>query len=60
MLLAATGDIIGYRDGRWEFNYNTANIHDEMMKLTDNKGIRALSIKNWMYSDDTVMHIATA
>jgi len=31
-----------------------------MMELTEQKGIGALNIKDWIYSDDTVMHIATA
>jgi hypothetical protein len=33
-----------------------------MMKLTKGKGVLGLNLdkKNWIYSDDTVMHIATA
>jgi ADP-ribosylglycohydrolase len=31
-----------------------------MMQLTNNQGIRALKMNDWIYSDDTVMHIATA
>ena len=31
MLLAAVGDAIGYKRGKWEFNYNGLAIHKEMM-----------------------------
>ena len=32
-----------------------------MMEITNNKGVKELTIDlKWIYSDDTVMHIATA
>ena len=61
MLLAAAGDAMGYKNGSWEFNFSSGLIHKEMMRITDNKGPLALKLGlDWRYSDDTVMHIATA
>ena len=61
MILAAVGDAIGYKNASWEFNTSSILIHQEMMALTNNKGPLALKISmDWKYSDDTVMHIATA
>lgn len=61
MVLAAVGDAMGYKNGSWEFNTSSILIHKEMMSLTQNKGPLALKIgMDWKYSDDTVMHIATA
>ena len=62
MLLAAVGDAIGYRQGVWQFNRNGVQIHEDMMNLTKQKGIKGLIVnyKQFPYSDDTVMHIATA
>ncbi len=62
MELAAVGDAIGYKKGAWEFNRNGNQIHEDMMRLTNNKGIMGLHVnpKDFPYSDDTVMHIATA
>ena len=61
MLLAATGDAMGYKNGSWEFNTSSNIIHQEMQQLTNQKGPLYLTIDmNWKYSDDTVMHIATA
>lgn len=61
MILAAVGDAIGYKNGSWEFNTSSQLIHKEMMTITQNKGPLALKIgMDWKYSDDTVMHIATA
>jgi ADP-ribosylarginine hydrolase len=61
MLLAAVGDAMGYKNGDWEFNTSSKIIHQQMMELTNNKGPLFLKIGfNWRYSDDTVMHIATA
>ena len=61
MILAAVGDAMGYHNGRWEFNMNGQSIHQEMMAMTNKKGPLELTIDlDWRYSDDTVMHIATA
>lgn len=62
MLLAAVGDAIGYRGGSWEFNYDGPYIHRDMMKITKQKGVLALQVEKeeFPYSDDTVMHVATA
>lgn len=61
MVLAAIGDAMGYKNGDWEFLTNGSIIHKQMMELTQNKGPLALKITmQWRYSDDTVMHIATA
>ena len=61
MILACVGDAMGYKNGDWEFLTNSKILHQKMMELTDNKGPLALNIDaGWKYSDDTVMHIATA
>lgn len=61
MVLAAVGDAMGYKNGDWQFLTNGSIIHQQMMKMTDNKGPLALKINmEWKYSDDTVMHMATA
>lgn len=62
MLLAAVGDALGYKNGQWEFNRSGLDIHTQMMQLTHQKGILKLRLdkKNFRYSDDTVMHFATA
>lgn len=61
MVLAAVGDAMGYKNGEWEFLMNSKILHEKMMNITNNKGPLALEINmNWKYSDDTVMHMATA
>ena len=61
MLLAAAGDAMGYKNGTWEFNYSSTLIHKDMMNITQGKGPLHLKLNlDWRYSDDTVMHIATA
>jgi ADP-ribosylarginine hydrolase len=61
MVLAAVGDAMGYKNGSWEFNTSSKLIHKEMMTITNGKGPLAIKIGlDWKYSDDTVMHIATA
>ena len=61
MVLAAVGDAMGYKNGDWEFLTSHKIIYNQMMEMTENKGPLALDITmDWRYSDDTVMHIATA
>ena len=63
MVLAAAGDAIGYRNGRWEFRLSTQAIHDELDALTGGRGMRGLVVTRrgeWLVSDDTVLHLATA
>ena len=61
MLLAAVGDAMGYKNSSWEFNFSSTLIHKEMMEITKGKGPLHLKLNlDWRYSDDTVMHIATA
>ncbi|XP_077304543.1 ADP-ribosylarginine hydrolase isoform X1 [Lithobates pipiens] len=57
MVLSGSGDALGYKDGSWEFSRSGTQIHEELAELG---GIKNIDVKNWMVSDDTVMHIATA
>lgn len=61
-ILSAVGDAIGYRRGNWEFCKSGRRIHNELLSMTENCGVVGLRIntRNWIVSDDTVMHIATA
>lgn len=64
----ALGDIIGYRNGIWEFNGDaelkdgavnydlTFNMIEEYVGLG---GILDLDISNWNYSDDTILYMTT-
>lgn len=60
ILLAATGDAIGYNKGAWEFCLSTSKIHNDLYRLTGGQGILMLDCSHWMVSDDTVEHLATA
>ena len=59
MVLAGVGDALGYKNGSWEFCRSGERIHAELAKLG---GLDKISVnaRDWMISDDTVMHIATA
>ncbi|XP_073502640.1 ADP-ribosylarginine hydrolase isoform X2 [Phyllobates terribilis] len=57
MVLSAAGDALGYNNGNWEFCRRGMEIHAGLAKLG---GIENIDVKNWIVSDDTVMHIATA
>ena len=61
MVLACVGDTMGYRNSKWELEKDGIKIHNQLSKFTKNSGIKKLKIdKKWRYSDDTVLHIATA
>lgn len=42
MVLAGVGDAMGYKNGDWEFLTSSKIIHEQMMKMTNNKGVLAL------------------
>lgn len=56
IILAAVGDAVGFKNGKWEFLKSGKQIHSEYQKLG---GISNIDTKNWRVSDDTVMHMAT-
>mmetsp|Transcript_15854 Transcript_15854/g.22076 ORF Transcript_15854/g.22076 Transcript_15854/m.22076 type:complete len:425 (-) Transcript_15854:662-1936(-) len=62
MVLSAVGDAMGYHGAVWEFCKNGEDIHQDMLRITEGQGIKALHLKGfeWRVSDDTVMHLATA
>lgn len=59
MVLSGVGDALGYKNGSWEFCHSGELIHKEAKQLGGVDNIK-INPKNWMVSDDTVMHIATA
>ncbi|KAL4240863.1 hypothetical protein ACF0H5_001648 [Mactra antiquata] len=59
MVLSGVGDALGYKNGNWEFCNSGKEIHDELKSLGGVDKLK-VNVKNFMVSDDTVMHIATA
>ena len=65
MVLHAVGDTIGFKNGDWEFNYNIENFtfaytNELLYEFISLGGINHLDTKDWIVSDDTVLHMATA
>ena len=59
MVLAGVGDAIGYKNGEWEFCRSGRAIHEELERIGGLENIK-VNKRDWMISDDTVMHLATA
>lgn len=59
MVLGGVGDALGYKNGDWEFCRSGEKIHQEARALGGIEKV-VVNVKDWMVSDDTVMHIATA
>ncbi|XP_061173547.1 ADP-ribosylhydrolase ARH1-like [Saccostrea echinata] len=59
MVLGAVGDALGYNNGQWEFCDDGRQIHEELKNMG---GLNSIHVKvpQWLVSDDTVMHLATA
>ena len=59
MVLSGVGDALGYKNGAYEFCRNGERINEDVDK---NGGVLDIKVnkRDWMISDDTVMHIATA
>ncbi|XP_064389201.1 ADP-ribosylhydrolase ARH1-like [Halichondria panicea] len=58
-VLSGVGDAIGYKNGEWEFCRSGRRIHEDLYKMGGLENIKVDS-RNWMISDDTVMHLATS
>ncbi|XP_052102495.1 ADP-ribosylhydrolase ARH1-like [Mytilus californianus] len=59
MVLSGVGDAMGYKNGSWEFCQSGIDIHQEAEKLGGIENLK-IELPNWMVSDDTVLHLATA
>ncbi|XP_035660278.1 protein ADP-ribosylarginine hydrolase-like [Branchiostoma floridae] len=59
MVLSGVGDALGYKNGDWEFCHSGPAI---LKALKEMGGLEKVKVKcpDWMVSDDTVMHLATA
>lgn len=58
-VLAGVGDVMGYKNGDWEFTFRGDVIHREMENLYGSISGINCSFPKWIVSDDTVMHLAT-
>lgn len=64
MVLHALGDTIGYKNSEWEF-INTTKLYSNPIYIKPDQfihlgGITQISLKGWIVSDDTILHIQTA
>lgn len=59
MVIAGVGDALGYKNGAWETCHSGDEIHEQLEELGGVDNIK-VNPKDWMISDDTVMHMATA
>jgi len=60
------GDTLGYKNGEWEFNFDTpakevtASLTSEFIfRFLALGGVNDISLRNWRYSDDSLMYLAT-
>ena len=70
MLLHALGDTIGFKNSEWEFNFHNSEYKDVginshitmeiVFQFIELGGIKHINLKDWIVSDDTVLHLATA
>jgi len=61
MILHAVGDTVGYNNSQWEFMKGGYEITlEKVSEFIDLGGITHISLKNWIVSDDTILHIQTA
>jgi len=62
VLLHATGDTIGFKNGDWEFNNNIDQftwgyVYELINQLIELGGVSGLDTQGWFISDDTVMQL---
>ena len=60
MVLAGVGDALGYKNGSYEFCQSGEVINEDVTIKFGGVANIMVDPHNWMVSDDTVMHIATA
>ena len=60
MVLAGVGDALGFKNGSYEFCKRGDFINKDVEDNFGNVSNIKVDPRNWMVSDDTVMHIATA
>ncbi|XP_046549771.1 uncharacterized protein LOC124259643 [Haliotis rubra] len=58
MVLAGVGDALGYKNGEWEFCHSGKLILKDLKNMGGLEKIK-VNKRDWMVSDDTVMHLAT-
>jgi ADP-ribosylglycohydrolase len=65
-ILHAVGDMIGFKNGEWEFNFFSGQ-HMQIQMTNEILfdyiylgGINGIDFSDWMVSDDTILNIATA
>lgn len=61
MIMHALGDTIGFKNGLWEFmkgGFEKAN--EKLYEFIELGGVNNISLKGWLVSDDTIMHMQTA
>jgi ADP-ribosylarginine hydrolase len=56
MIAHALGDTIGYKNGSWEFMFSL----DKAYEFISLGGVNHISFKDWIVSDDTILHISLA
>lgn len=63
-LLHALGDTIGFKNSDWEFNYRKnyglETVIEFVCEFIDLGGVNGIDLKDWLVSDDTLYHMATA
>ncbi|WAR20839.1 ADPRH-like protein [Mya arenaria] len=59
MVLSGAGDALGYKKGKWEFNFSGPEIHRELKELGGLGNIQ-VNKDDFPVSDDTVMQLALA
>ena len=60
MVLHAVGDTVGYKNGEWEFKGGSYENIEKLYEFIDLGGVNHISLKGWLVSDDTIMHMQTA
>ena len=60
MVLHAIGDTVGYKNGEWEFKGGSYENIEKLYEFIDLGGVNHISLKGWLVSDDTIMHMQTA